>query len=310
MAGKENVILNVDTGLDDAVAILLAAGSKKINLQGITVVAGNHTLPNVLQNTLNVCAYAGIQAPIFAGMEKPLLRKQVTAERIHGQTGLGDVKFPEYDLKPEEEHATDFIIKQSLNSSGDLILISVSPLTNIAMSLLREPRIKEGIQEIILMGGACKTGNATASAEFNIYADPEAAKIVFESGLPITMVGLDLTRQAKCYPKIVEQIKKLDNRVSDLITKLLEFLRSTYKEVFGLETPPLHDPCAVAKVVDRSVFETREARVDIETNKGLNYGRTVCDFFDRSNRGKNAEVATKLDREKFWNILIDILSKY
>lgn len=308
---KEKIILDVDPGHDDAIAILLAAGSEAIDLRGITVVAGNQTLPKTLKNALKVCDFAGIKdVPILAGMDGPILREQVTGREVHGESGLGGPEIPEPELVPEDTHAVDFLVEECLKSEGDLILTPTGPLTNIAIALRKELKIKEKVKEIILMGGACGAGNVTASAEFNIFADPEAARIVFECGLPITMVGLDLTRQARAGPEVIERIGNIGNNISDLVVELLEFVSSTYKNSFGIEGPLLHDPCTVAKVIDRDVFSTEKMRVDVETKGEHTYGRTVCDLYDRTHKKKNVEVATKLNSEKFWDILIEALRNY
>ena len=197
---KTKIILDVDPGHDDAVAMLVAAKHEKLDLRGITVVAGNQVLEKTLRNALNVCSFAGIDVPVYAGQDRPLFRDQVVADDIHGETGLDGPEFPNPPGSPRTR-AVDFIIEECLKYDKELVLVPTGPLTNIALALLKEPRIKQGIKEIVLMGGAYGLGNHTPSAEFNIFVDPEAAHIVFESGLPITMVGLDLTHQAKAYPR-------------------------------------------------------------------------------------------------------------
>jgi len=311
LADKKKIILDVDPGHDDAVAILLAAKNEKLDLRGITVVAGNQTLEKTLQNTLNVCSFAGLDdIPIFAGMAKPLVREQVVADDIHGDSGLDGPEFPESTLKEKDKHAVDFIIEECLAAEDGITLIPTGPLTNIAMALIREPKIKENIDEIVLMGGSYTLGNTTPAAEFNIYVDGEAAKVVFESGLDVTMVGLDLTHQAKAYPEIVERIAEIDNDVSNLVVELLKFFGHTYKRVFDFDAPPLHDVCAVARVIDKDVFTSRKMCVDIETDSDLNYGRTVCDFYGVVDKEANADVAIDLNKELFWDLLIEALKKY
>ncbi len=310
MSKKEKIILDVDTGHDDAIAVLVAAKAEKIDLRGITVVSGNQTLPKTLKNTLSICDFAKIDAPVYAGMDRPLVREQVTAPDIHGESGLGGPTFPAPAKTAEDKQAVDFIIEEALNSEGELILVPTGPLTNIATAFNLKPKIKEKIKKIVLMGGAYGLGNITPSAEFNIYVDPEAAQVVFDSQIPLVMTGLDLTHQAKATQKIINRISELDNRIADLSVELIEFFRQTYKNTFGFDSPPLHDPCAVAKVIDEDVFSTKEMRVDIELNSQLNRGRTVCDFYNRTKKEPNAEVAINLNKEKFWNIVIKSLSKY
>lgn len=311
MKNRVKVILDVDPGHDDAIAILLAGKAEEIDLLGITVVSGNQVLSKTLQNALNVCSFAALDhVPIYAGMAKPLIRDQVVAENIHGDSGLDGPQFPVTSLRAQDKHGVDFIIEECLKHNGEVTLIPTGPLTNIAAALIREPRIKQGIKEIVLMGGAYGLGNVTPSAEFNIFVDPEAAKVVLESGLPITMVGLDLTHQAKAYPDIVARIGEVGNKVSKLTVELLQFFGKTYEEVFGFVAPPLHDVCAVAKVVNRDVFTTQKMRVDVETKGELTYGRTVCDFHGVTGREPNVDVAIELDTDLFWQLLIDALKKY
>lgn len=310
MSKKEKIILDVDTGHDDAIAILVAAKSDKIDLRGITVVAGNQTLPKTLKNTLDICDFADIDVPVYAGMHKPLAREQLKVSEVHGDSGLGDIPFPDTTKEAESKHAVNFIIEEALRSDGELILVPTGTLTNIAMALNLEPEIKDKIKKIVLMGGACGAGNATPSAEFNIYTDPEAAKVVFESQVPIVMTGLDVTYQALADEKVKERITKLDNRVANLTLMLLELFGETYREFYGFEHPPVHDPCTVAKIIDDDVFTTKKMRVDIETSSELTRGRTVCDFHNRTGKAANAEVAVDLDKDRFWDIVIESLSKY
>lgn len=307
---KTKIILDVDPGHDDAVAILLAAKHASLDLLGITVVAGNQVLEKTLQNALNVCGFADINVPVYGGMAKPLIREQIIADNIHGETGLDGPEFAEINRKAEKQHAVDFIIEECLKYEKELVLIPTGPLTNIATALIKEPRIKRGIKEIVLLGGAYGLGNFTPAAEFNIFVDPEAAHVVFESGLPVTMIGIDLTHQAKADEAVVERIGKINNPVATLVVELLDFFKSTYKQVYDIDAPPLHDVCAVAHVIDPSLIETKEMRVDIDISGGICYGRTVCDFYGVTGLKSNARVAIKLDKDRFWNLLIDTLEKY
>lgn len=307
---KTKIILDVDPGHDDAVAMLVAAKHEKLDLRGITVVAGNQVLEKTLRNALNVCSFAGIDVPVYAGQDRPLFRDQVVADDIHGETGLDGPEFSESTRQPEDKSAVDFIIEECLKYDKELVLVPTGPLTNIALALLKEPRIKQGIKEIVLMGGAYGLGNHTPSAEFNIFVDPEAAHIVFESGLPITMVGLDLTHQAKAYPEVVERIAQIGSPVADLVVELLKFFGYTYKRVFNFDAPPLHDVCAVAHVIDPTLIKTQKVPVIVETTRGACYGRTVCDFYFRTGKPANVDVALELDQERFWDLVIDTLKKY
>lgn len=311
MAEEPSVILDVDPGHDDAVAILLAAASEEIDLRGITVVAGNQILSKTLLNTRRVCSAAGIEGvAIYAGMNSPMVRDQITADHIHGSSGLEGPSFDAPHVEVQDKHAVDFIIDECLQSDTGITLAPVGPLTNVAMALRREPEIRDNIEEIVLMGGSMGLGNHTAAAEFNIFADPEAADVVFNSGLPITMVGLDLTRQAEVTPRVLDRIRSIGNSVSELVVEALEYFGLAYKKSLALDNPPLHDPCVVAYLIDRSVLTVKEMRVDIDLSHGLNYGRTVCDYYHRSEKKVNAKVALDLDKERFWEILLQNLERY
>jgi inosine-uridine nucleoside N-ribohydrolase len=306
---KIKVILDVDPGHDDMVAILLAAKHPRLDLRGITVVAGNQTLDKTVQNALRICTHAGIDVPVYAGMSRPLLRDQVVST-VHGESGLDGVELGPPARQVEEQHAVDFIIEEAGKCHKELVLIPVGPLTNIAMALLKEPRIVEGIKEIVLMGGACGQGNITPSAEFNIFVDPEAAQIVFTSGLPVTMVGLDATNQAVVYPPVLERIRGIGSRVSKMVVDSMLAYGAAYKALGDWEGPVLHDPCAVAYVIDPSVLKVKKAWVDVETARGLTYGRTVCDYSETAGKPANAQVAVGIDHKKLWDLLIYALEQY
>ncbi|SHF54044.1 nucleoside hydrolase [Desulforamulus putei] len=304
------IILDVDPGHDDAIAILLAANSPEIDLLGITTVAGNQILEKTTLNAQRICSAAGINAPIAKGMDRPIVRQQIIADDIHGNSGLDGPAFskPTVDVIPQ--HAVNFIIETIIKSDGDITLVPTGPLTNIAMALLLEPKIRDKIQEIIFMGGAYGIGNTTPGAEFNIFADPEAAKIVLNSGLPLTMVGLDLTHQATATPDVIERIKSIGTPLANIVVELLEFFGQTYFEVFGFPAPPVHDPCTVAKLIDPDVFTTRHLYVDVDIKSELNYGRTVCDFYGVMGRQPNCHVAIDLNKERFWNLIIEAIKRY
>lgn len=311
MEEKLKIILDCDPGHDDAVAIMLAAKHPKIDLLAITTVAGNQTLEKTTRNALNVCSYLGItHVPIAAGMAKPLVRDQVIAENIHGKTGLDGPVFDEPMLKVDKRHAVDLIIELLLNSEGDIHIVPTGPLTNVAMAMLREPKIVPKIKKIVLMGGSYQLGNVTPCAEFNIFADPEAAHIVFNSGRPIVMVGLDVTRKALVTRDVMEKIRVINNKASKLFIELMKFFGKTQKEVFGWEGPPLHDPVTIAYLIDPTILKTRFMYTEIELRSSLCYGRTVCDYFGVMGKEPNVEVAIDIDTEKLWEIIRDTLEMY
>lgn len=305
---KRKIIIDCDPGHDDAIAILLAAGNKNIDLIGITTVAGNAELEKTTLNALKVCEIAGIQdVPVLRGNSQPLIRKRETAPDIHGDSGMDGPILPEPTKTVEDEHAVDFIIRKVMESAGDITLVPVGPLTNIAMAMRREPAILSKIQEIVIMGGGT-FGNWTPAAEFNIFVDADAAKVVFESGVPITMMGLDLTHQALATEEVSNRIAEINNNAGRFVSDLLVYFRKTYLEVFGFEHPPVHDVCSVAYCIDPTVVETKKLHVDIETKGELTYGMTLVDLHGVTGKEPNVNVALTLDHQKFWNMVVDALN--
>src|SRR5215471_13187160 len=218
----QKIILDCDPGHDDALAILLACASPELEVLGITTVAGNVPLDKTTYNALRVCEVAGLHhVPVFAGMSRPLVRKLYTAEHVHGKSGLEGPKFPEPTRSLDPRHAVEFIVDTVMHSDEPTTLVPTGPLTNIAAVLIREPQVVERVKEIVLMGGALYEGNVTPSAEFNIYVDPHAAKVVFDSGIPITMIGLDTTHQALATPERVAKMKALGTPISDIVVGLI-----------------------------------------------------------------------------------------
>ena len=307
---REKIILDCDPGHDDAVAIMLAAISPKIELLGITVVAGNQKLEKTVNNALKVCDHLNLDIPVYSGMSRPMIREQVIADEIHGETGLDGPIFGELKKKIEEKHAVNFIIDTLMNSDEKITLVPTGPLTNIAMAMRFEPRIIEKIRRIILMGGAYQLGNITPAAEFNILADPDAAHVVFTSGVKLTMMGLDLTRQAQATREVIEKMKTLNNKASELFVDLMEFFASTQKEVFGWPAPPVHDPTTIAYIIDPTCVEVKPMFCEVEIWSERSYGRTLCDYLGILKKEPNIDVAVKLDFDKFWNIIYENLKLY
>jgi purine nucleosidase len=303
------IILDCDPGHDDALAILLAAASPAIDLVAITTVAGNQTLEKTTLNARRVCTVAGIQSvPIAAGADRPLSRPAEIASAIHGPSGLDGPDWPEPTVDTDARHAVDVIADAA--AEAPLTLVAVGPLTNVALALQRGPGVASRIERVVLMGGAIGLGNWTPSAEFNVWFDPEAAEAVFSSGLPITMVPLEITHQALATPDVVARVDALDTPVARMTTALLRFFAWTYERVFGFPAPAVHDPCAVARVIDPSIVETRPMRVAVETSSELTRGRTDCDVHGIRGLESNAEVAVALDAARFWDLLVDALATY
>lgn len=307
---KRKIILDCDPGHDDAITIMMAAKHPKIDLLGITIVAGNQTLDKTLVNGLHVCQQLGLDYPVYGGMSLPIVRDQVVAAYIHGESGLDGPVFGPLVKKAEKTHAVQFIIETLMASDGDITLVPVGPLSNIAMAMRLEPRIIPKIQEIVLMGGAYGLGNITAAAEFNIYADPEAASIVFRSGAPVVMMGLDLTSQAQCYPEIITRMEKIGNTASKLFSDIMNFVLKTQKEAYGFEGSPLHDSTCLAYLIDPDCIELKPMYTQVELRSELCYGRTVCDYFNNSDEKPNSKVAVKLDANKFWDIVEECIRLY
>ena len=307
---KEKIILDCDPGHDDAVAIMLAGINPKIELLGITVVAGNQKLEKTVNNALKVCNHLNLDVPVYSGMSRPMIREQLIADDIHGETGLDGPKFEELKIKAEDKHAVNFIIDTLMNSDEKITLVPTGPLTNIGMAIRFEPRIIEKINRIVLMGGSYQLGNMTPAAEFNILADPDAAHIVFSSGVKIVMMGLDLTRQASATKEVVEKIKSLNNKASKLFVDLMEFFAASQKNVFGWSAPPVHDPTTIAYIIDPECIEVKPMFCEIELWSERSYGRTLCDYFGILKKEPNVDVAVKLDFDKFWNLVYENLKLY
>ena len=303
------IILDCDPGHDDAVAILLAAGNPNIELLGVTTVGGNHTLEKVTRNAAQVLTVAKLtDVPLSAGATRPILREVETAEGIHGDTGMEihGFELPEPALSVQETHGVQFIIDTIMNEpAGTVTLVPTGPLTNIALAARLEPRIVERVKEVVLMGGAYGTGNWTPSAEFNIIVDPEAAHIVFNEKWPVVMVGLDLTHQALATKEVEEQFAALGTNVGDFVVGLFGAFRKNYQDAQGFDDPPVHDPCCVAYLIDPTVVETVKVPVDVETQGLLTTGRTVADFRSPAPADCHTSVATKLDAERFWDMVLD-----
>ncbi|MCA0172229.1 nucleoside hydrolase [Bacillus sp. RAR_GA_16] len=307
MSEKRKVILDCDPGHDDAISIILAASSDRIQIDGITTVAGNVEVEKTTLNALKVCDLLGLDVPVARGAEQPLVKVREFAPDIHGDSGLDGPQLPEVPKRHAiDQHAVDFIIERLLTSDGEITLVPTGPLTNIALALQKEPAIVEKIQEIVLMGGGT-FGNWTPTAEFNIYVDAEAAELVFNSGVPVTMFGLDVTHQAITTPAILEQIASIGSSISEFVGELLAYFTKTYKEVFGFEGAPIHDACTVAYLIDESIFQFETVRVDIETKGEFTYGTTCVDRLHVTGREPNVKFARGIDQEKFWGLLLSAL---
>lgn len=300
---KRKIILDCDPGHDDAIAIMLAARHPAIDLLGITIVAGNQTLNKTLVNGLNVCQKLDINVPIHAGMPKPIMREQIVADNIHGESGLDGPKFAPLVRNAESKHAIQYIIDTLMNSDGDITLVPVGPLTNIAVAMRMQPAILPKIREIVLMGGAYGTGNFTPSAEFNIYADPEAARVVFTSGVPLVMMGLDLTNQTTCTADVISRMKKVGGPAGELFSDIMSFTLKTQYENYGLAGGPVHDATCIGYLINPDAFKMQDMYVEIDVNNGPCYGRTVCDELGVTGKQPNTKVGMIIDTKWFWDLV-------
>lgn len=310
---RHSLILDCDPGQDDAVAILLALASpEELDVLGITTVAGNVPLAKTQRNARLMCDLAGkIGIPVFAGCPRPLVRSLVTAEYVHGREGIdgAEIRDPETPLRTE--HAVDFLVGRLLAAEENSItLVPTGPLTNIAAALVKEPAIVSRIREIVLMGGASRErGNVTPSAEFNIYVDPHAAKVVFDCGRPLVVMGLDVTHQVLATPSRVERIGSLGTRVGKSVKAMLEYFNRYDREKYGMEGGPLHDPCTVAYLLKPELFRGKRVHIDIECSSELTMGETVVDLWNATGREPNARWMHQVDADGFFDLLSERLSR-
>lgn len=311
--GAQKIIIDTDPGQDDAVAILLALASPdEIEVLGITAVAGNVPLSLTEKNARIVCELAGRpDIPVYAGCDRPLKRKLVTAEHVHGKTGLDGPELPEPKIKLQEKHGVDFIIDTILQEPENSIsLCPLGPLTNIASAILKQPKIVSRIKKIVLMGGAYfEVGNITPAAEFNIFVDPDAAKIVFEAGIEMVVMPLDVTHKALVTEKRNEAFRQLKSPVGIAVAEMTDFFERFDKEKYGSSGAPLHDPCVTAYLIDPTIFSGKNINVEIETKSELTLGMTVADWWGVTDRKANTFFVGDLDSDKFFSLLTERLGR-
>lgn len=307
------IIIDTDPGQDDAVAILLALASpEQIEVLGITCVAGNVPLALTARNARMVCELAGRpDIPVFAGCDRPLGRALVTAEHVHGKTGLDGPSLPEPQMPLQSQHAVDFIIDTvRSNPPGTITLCPLGPLTNIATALARAPDIAPRLQEIVLMGGAYfEVGNITPAAEFNIYVDPQAAQAVFAAGVPLVVMPLDVTHKALVTAERNAAFRNLGTPVGIAVAQMTEFFERYDREKYGSLGAPLHDPCVTAYLLAPHLFSGRHVNVEIETTSELTMGMTVADWWRVTDRPANATFMGQIDADGFFALLTQRLAR-
>ena len=295
------ILLDCDPGHDDAIALLLALASPELKLLGVTTVAGNQTLEKTTANAIRVLEFAGRgEIPVAAGADRPLVRDQYVAAYVHGETGMDGPDLPPAQSAPLERHAVDFLADTIREHNGAVTLVPTGPLTNVALLLALHPDARP--ERVVLMGGAIAEGNVTPAAEFNIWADPEAAARVFRSGIDVTMIGLDITHKALFTSAYMG---RLTGRVGGMVTELLRFYGHFHREVYDFDGSPIHDAVAVAHVIRPDLVETKHLNTEIDVESELCRGRTVVDLWRRSGREPNSHVGVDIDADGFLELLVE-----
>ena len=313
MAARK-VIIDCDPGQDDAVALFLAMSSPdELDILGITTVAGNVPVELTQRNARMMCDIAGRkELPVYAGCERPMVLEPITAEYIHGNTGIDGVDVFEPDTPLQDSHAVDFIIETLLAADkGTVTLVPTGPMTNIATAIQREPAVLDSVQEIVAMGGAMREGgNRSPSAEFNVLVDPHAADIVYNTGKPVTAMGLDVTHQVLSTRERVARLRALDNAVAVATADMLSFFHRYDTKKYGSEGAPLHDPCTVAWLLRPDLFATRRCNLSVEKESELTLGHTAVDFWHVTDRPHNVDWVYEVDADGFYDLLIERLARF
>ncbi|WP_429055748.1 pyrimidine-specific ribonucleoside hydrolase RihA [Aeromonas jandaei] len=306
------VILDCDPGHDDAIALILALASPELKVLAVTTSAGNQTPDKTLNNALRILTLlVRDDIPVAAGAPKPLARELIIADNVHGESGLDGPKLPDPAFAPQGMTGIELMARSLRESPEPVTLVPTGPLTNIALLLAAHPELKSKIARIVLMGGAAGAGNWTPAAEFNIYVDPEAADMVFKSGIPITMCGLDVTHEAQVMDEDIERVRAITNPVAQCVAGLLDFFMIYHRDPkWGFAGAPLHDPCTIAWLLNPALFHGVECRVDIETRGEHTVGMTVVDRYGLSGKPANALVLLGLDRAGFIDLLVERLRAF
>lgn len=309
----QKIIIDTDPGQDDAAAIMLALGSpEELEVLGICAVAGNVPLRLTSRNVRIICELCSRpDIPVFEGAAGPIARPLITAEHVHGSTGLDGTELPEPSMVVQAQTAVDFVVETLMREpAGTVTLCTLGPLTNIALALRQKPEIAARIQRLVMMGGGFfEGGNITPAAEFNIYVDPEAAAEVFAAGIPITMMPLDLTHRLLTYEHRVAKLKAVGTRPAVALAEMLEFFERFDVEKYGSDGGPLHDPSVIAWLLKPELFSGRECNVEIETTSPLTMGMTVVDWWHVSNRKPNAQVMRFVDDQGFFDLLTERVAR-
>ena len=306
---KRRLIIDCDPGHDDAIALILAFSKDIFDIAGVTVSAGNQTLDKTVQNAKNILDFIKADVPVAAGFSKPMLRELEIAPSVHGESGLDGPDLKKSEIPTHKLSAVEFIADVVKNSSKKITLVATGPLTNIGSFLAAYPELKNNIEEIVLMGGSIVGGNWSPAAEFNILVDPEAASIVYNSGIHVVMCGLDVTHKALMYPENIETIRELKSPVATLVAELLDFFIIFHKEQ-GFAGAPLHDPCTIAYLMKPEIFKTKELYVDIEVNGEYTTGATVADYYGVLKKEPNTTVVLDVKQEDIFDLIYTAMKEY
>ena len=306
------IILDCDPGHDDAIAMVLALASPELDVKAITASAGNQTPDKTLRNVLRMLTLLGRQdIPVAGGARKPLMRELIIAENVHGESGLDGPALPEPDFTPQACTAVELMAKTLRESPQPVTIVATGPQTNVALLLNSHPELHDKIARIVLMGGAMVLGNWQPAAEFNIYVDPEAAEIVFQSGIPVVMAGLDVTHRAQIHGLDIERFRQVGNPVATIVAELLDFFMEYHKDAkWGFTGAPLHDPCTIAWLLKPELFTSVERWVGVETQGKYTQGMTVGDYYFLTGKQPNTTVLLDIDRERFVDLLVERLAFY
>ena len=306
------IILDCDPGHDDAIAMVLALASPELDVKAITASAGNQTPDKTLRNVLRMLTLLRTQdIPVAGGARKPLMRELIIAENVHGESGLDGPALPEPDFAPQNVTAVELMAKTLRESPQPVTIVATGPQTNVALLLNSHPELHDKIARIVLMGGAMVLGNWQPAAEFNIYVDPEAAEIVFQSGIPVVMAGLDVTHRAQIHGLDIERFRQVGNPVATIVAELLDFFMEYHKDAkWGFTGAPLHDPCTIAWLLKPELFTSVERWVGVETQGKYTQGMTVVDYYFLTGKQPNTTVLLDIDRERFVDLLVERLAFY
>lgn len=306
------IILDCDPGHDDAIALVLALASPELALKAVTSSAGNQTPDKTLRNVLRMLTLLKrTDIPVAGGAKKPLMRELIIADNVHGESGLDGPALPEPGFAAQNCTAVELMAKVLRESPEPVTIVATGPQTNVALLLNSHPELHSNIARIVIMGGAMGLGNWTPTAEFNIFVDPEAAEIVFQSGIPVVMAGLDVTHQAQIMAEDIERFRQIGNPVAVTVAELLDFFMEYHKaEKWGFKGAPLHDPCTIAWLLKPSIFTAIERWVGVETQGKYTQGMTVVDYYCLTGRQPNATILTNIDRQAFVDFLAQRLTFY